>query len=83
MSISIDIDIDDILWNMSDREKQELVDDLYEDGYRPKQVGGSSDSNNILDDAWEVTLSKLSKGRLMLTTDEEELIHKIANRLPY
>ena len=83
MSISIDIDVDDILWNMSDREKQELVDELYDDGYVPKQMGVSESESNILDIAWQNTISKLSKGRLMITPEEEEIISKIANRLPY
>ena len=83
MSISIDIDVDDILWNMSDREKQELVDELYDDGYVPKQMGVSESESNILDIVWQNTISKLSKGRLMITPEEEEIISKIANRLPY
>lgn len=83
MSISIDIDIEDIVWNMSDREKQELVDELYDDGYVPKQMGVSESESNILDITWQNTISKLSKGRLMITPEEEEIISKIANRLPY
>lgn len=83
MSISIDIDIEDIVWNMSDREKQELVDELYDDGYVPKQMGVSESESNLLDITWQNTISKLSKGRLMITPEEEEIISKIANRLPY
>ena len=83
MSISIDIDIEDIVWNMSDREKQELVDELYDDGYVPKQMGVSESESNLLDITWQNTISKLSKGRLMITSEEEEIISKIANRLPY
>jgi len=36
---SIDIDIDDILYSLAGYEKQELADQLYDDGYCPKQVG--------------------------------------------
>ena len=33
--VNVDVDIDDILWSLSSYEKQELVDDLYDDGYTP------------------------------------------------
>ena len=39
---SIDIEIEDILWNMSDYEKQELVDELYEEGFTPKGLPTSN-----------------------------------------
>ena len=35
---SIDIEIDDILYSLSSYEKQELADELYDDGYVAKQV---------------------------------------------
>ena len=38
MSISIDVSIDDIIWGMSDYDKQELVDALYDDGFVPEQM---------------------------------------------
>jgi hypothetical protein len=38
ISINVDVDIDDILWELSSNQKQELVDDLYDDGYIPAEV---------------------------------------------
>jgi hypothetical protein len=37
-SINIDVDIDDILWSMSKRDKQEMADALYEDDIIPKEL---------------------------------------------
>ena len=37
-NISIDIDLDDILSDLSERELQNLVDDLYEDGYYQQKL---------------------------------------------
>lgn len=35
-SINVDVDIDDILWEMSTSEKEELCQQLIEDGYGPE-----------------------------------------------
>lgn len=35
-SVSVDIDIDDILWDMGTSEKEELCQQLIEDGYGPE-----------------------------------------------
>ena len=37
-SISVDIDIDDLMWDMSKYEKQEMADALYEEGIIPKEL---------------------------------------------
>jgi hypothetical protein len=37
-TLNIDIVLDDILYDLSSREKQELVDLLYEDDYIPKKL---------------------------------------------
>lgn len=36
MYISVDVDIDDVLYEMSDQEKQKLCEELIEDGYGPE-----------------------------------------------
>jgi hypothetical protein len=36
--IDVEIDIDDILWGMSDWEKRDLADSLYNDGIVPKAL---------------------------------------------
>jgi hypothetical protein len=78
---SIDIDISDLLWNMSDYEKQELVDDLYEDGFTPN---GLPEKNVSIDgDAFDEAVSKLLGNSWRLTKEDEETILLIANKLCY
>lgn len=38
VSVSVDVDIDDVLWGLSSSDKQELVDELYDEGYVPTDV---------------------------------------------
>lgn len=42
-TIDVEVDIDDILWEMSDYEKEELCQQLIEDGYGP----GPEDFNGM------------------------------------
>lgn len=37
-TLQVDIDIHDLLWDLSKRDKQELVDELYDDGYTPTKM---------------------------------------------
>jgi hypothetical protein len=74
---NIDIDIDDILWGMSDREKQELVDDLYEDGYIAKK----DDDAKSTDDAWNEEVYKLFNSKWRLSKEDEETILNITKKI--
>jgi hypothetical protein len=74
---SIEVDIDDVLWGMSDREKQELVDDLYEDGYIAKK----SDDAKSTDDEWNEQVGKLFNNRWRLSIEDEATILAITNKL--
>jgi hypothetical protein len=74
---SIDIDIEDILWDLSDREKQELVDDLYEDGF----VAKKDTSERDIDDDWNEQVNKLFNNKWRLTKEDEETILRITNKL--
>jgi phosphosulfolactate synthase (CoM biosynthesis protein A) len=73
----INIEIEDILWDMSDREKQELVDDLYDDGYIAKK----SDESKNADDEWNEQVHKLFNNNWRLSKEDEETILRIANKL--
>ena len=79
---SIDIEIEDILWNMSSYEKQELVDELYDDGFVPKQMGVVHPDDVPTDD-FDKEVSKLMGNRWRLTTEDEQTILKITNKLCY
>jgi hypothetical protein len=74
---NIEVDIDDVLWGMSDREKQELVDDLYEDGYIAKK----SDDAKSTDDEWNEQVGKLFNNRWRLSVEDEATILSITNKL--
>ena len=77
-TISVDVDIEDVLWGMSSSEKQELVDDLYDDGYVPKQV-----QNIVGDDGdeWDEQVKKLLGNKWRLTTEDEQTILRITNKI--
>lgn len=76
--IRVDIDIDDILWNLSDNEKQNLVDDLYDDGYTAKK-----DPRNGLPefDDWDEKVTKLLYNKWRLPKEDEETILKIVSKI--
>jgi transposase len=80
--VSIDIDLDDVYYNLGNWEKKELAEWLEDDGYCVVPSNHDHEHyGNMLDDEWEATMSKLSKSRLQLTPEEEDLIKQIANRL--
>ena len=76
---SIDVDIEDVLWGMSDREKQELVDDLYDDGYCPKQIGAHPDDE--VRGEWDDQVIKLIGNSWRLSKEDEETILNITKKI--
>jgi hypothetical protein len=74
---NIDIDIDDILYSMSSWEKQELVDELYADGYIAKK---DSEARNE-DDEWNEQVHKLFNNKWRLSKEDEETILRITNKI--
>ena len=78
---SIDIDLDDILWGLSSYEKQELVDDLYDDGFVAKKDSRSElDEDGNIDD-FDAAVRKLIGNKWRLTSEDEETILKITNKI--
>jgi len=78
--------------NCSSGEIKELIECLHKDGelkeyfkeqgiIDPDTVIDIGVNGNILDDEWTEVVVKLSRNRLMLTPEEEEVIKKIAERL--
>ncbi len=76
-SVSVEVDIDDVLWGMGSRDKQELVDDLYDDGYIPKQVQKQVTKYN---DDFSNACKKLIGQSWRLSREEEEFIINISKR---
>lgn len=77
---SIDIEIDDIMYSLSSYEKQELADELYDNGYVPKQISGTLlDSDD--DSDWNIAVNKLKNNQWRLSKEDEETILKITNKI--
>ncbi len=79
--ISIDIDINDILWNMCSSEKQELADELYESGYVPKQIQGTLSDPDTKHTEFDEQVKKLIGNSWKLSKEDEETILRITNKL--
>jgi hypothetical protein len=77
---SIDIDIDDILYSMSNWEKQELADNLYDDGYVPKQLGSVHPDNEYISN-FDEQVGKLIGNSWRLSKEDEQIILRITNKL--
>jgi len=79
--VNIDVDMDDILWDLSDRDKQKLVDDLYDDGFTPKEIKKKEDAPvGAAESFFNDSLEKLRGKWNMLTELEEQTIINIAKR---
>jgi hypothetical protein len=79
--INVDVDIDDVLWNLSSHEKQELVDDLYEEGYIPKQIEKKENPLVSVGECFfNEALDKLKGNWNRLSNEEEQTIINIAKR---
>jgi len=89
----IDIDPSEFISDCSSSEIDELIEILHEDGHLTEyfKLNEILDPNsyivivgpdaNLMDIEWSEVMVKLSRNRLMLSNEEEELIKKIANRL--
>lgn len=78
----VDLSVEDIYENLSDREVNKLIDLLVEEGdVISVRQQTKNDTNNFLDDEWKYALVKLINNRHRLTTEQEEIIHQIASNL--
>jgi hypothetical protein len=76
-TVSVDIDVEEVLWNMSSKEKQDLVDDLYEAGYIPEELEEKERSYN---DDFSLACEKLKGQSWRLSREEEEFIINLSKR---
>jgi len=79
-NINVDIDIEDILWDLRDSEKQYIVDELYEDGFIPKGMENENPPVSIAESFFNESLDKLKGKWNMLSAEEEQTINNIAKR---
>lgn len=75
----IEIEIEDILWDMSDYEKQELVDELYADGFVAKNDNLNNSDDDLSD--WDLSVKKLLGNSWRLSKEDEQTILEITKKL--
>jgi hypothetical protein len=88
--INVDVDIDDVLDSLSDREKQNLVDELYDEGFYQSEFESQLDASgefgadyanaSVPHGLYLEAVVKLRSNYLNLTPVEEEIIMSIAKR---
>jgi hypothetical protein len=77
----IDLTVNDIYENLSDREILKLVDLLVEEGVVISTKTSKNETMSPLDAEWKKTLLNLMNNRHRLSNEDEELIKTIANKL--
>ena len=76
----VEVTVDDIISRLKVDEVQQMVDNLYEDGYVPSGILGVPELT-MQDEDWNRALAVLGKRRLELTIEEEQTIINIAKRV--
>ena len=76
-TVSVDVDIDDVLWAMSDSEKRDLCKELIKDGYGPE---GSLPTEGYHPDEelYREAVLKLLDSYSQLTAEQIELVKQLA-----
>ena len=77
----VDLSVDDIYENLSDREVLKLVDLFVEEGLVISTNTSKNESMSFLDEEWKKTLLTLMSNRHRLPNEDEETIKSIANKL--
>ena len=77
----VDLSVDDIYENLSDREVLKLVDLFVEEGLVISTNASKNESMSFLDEEWKKTLLNLMSNRHRLSNEDEETIKLIANKL--
>lgn len=76
ISIYHDIYLDDIMSELSTKQTQQLVDELFEDGFKAKK-----DNRTDLDNDFDIQISKLFGNKHKLTSEDEATVLLIANKI--
>jgi ABC-type histidine transport system ATPase subunit len=77
----VDLSVDDIYENLSDREVLKLVDLFVEEGLVISTNTSKNEGMSFLDEEWKKTLLNLMNNRHRLSNEDEETIKTIANKL--
>ena len=77
----VDLSVDEIYENLSDREVLKLIDLFVEEGLVISTNTSKNESMSFLDEEWKKTLLNLMNNRHRLSIEDEETIKTIANKL--
>ena len=77
----VDLSVDEIYENLSDREVLKLVDLFVEEGLVISTNTSKNESMSFLDEEWKKTLLNLMNNRHRLSNEDEETIKTIAQKL--
>jgi hypothetical protein len=86
-SISVEIDIEDILWNMSKWDKQNMAEALYNDGIVPKalqadldEIEGRNGVQTYLEHELSDLLDKIWNNRKFINNTDLETLKHLSNK---
>jgi hypothetical protein len=77
----VELDVNDIYENLSDREVLKMVDLFVEEGLAISTNTSKNESMNFLDQEWNKTLLNLMNNRHRISSEDEEKIKSISNKL--
>ena len=77
----VDLSVNEIYENLSDREILKLVDLLVSEGVVISTNTSKNESMSFMDEEWKKTLISLMNNRHRLSNEDEETIKTIANKL--
>ena len=77
----VDLSVNEIYENLSDREILKLVDLLVSEGVVISTNTSKNESMSFLDEEWKKTLITLMNNRHRLSNEDEEIIKTIAQKL--
>ena len=77
----VELDVNDIYENLSDREVLKMVDLFVEEGLVISTNTSKNESMNFLDQEWKKTLLNLMNNRHRISSEDEEKIKSISNKL--
>jgi hypothetical protein len=77
----IELDVNDIYENLSDREILKMVDLFVKEGLVISTEPNKNKSENFLDEEWNKTLLNLMNNRHRISSEDEEKIKSISNKL--
>ena len=78
--ISVDVDLEDVYNDLRDREKQNLVDWLKEDGYLTKRDTEYEEPTSAMEQLFAEDVAKIRRLYLTLSKEDMDIIHQIAKK---